>query len=369
MAGDDDGAAKIVPDNIVPCISCKNSVTRKKVICLSCKSVFHKSCADRARCCSKKLISSDLKCAVDDTEDQENTRDGDSPDVIENKVLKNTILELRATISVLENKLEESRLEITYLRATAEQQNQRTKLFATKDEINAGFNTLLAELNIIKSEISRKNLLTSRSPTISDNRSAQSNTTKTSVVNTIPDSNKANNYQLIHDKQVNVMNKLINLTNFEMKHNDNVEKTTLGKNTPDDNDFVLVTHKKRRQSPKKQDNQHEKVTTFNKVKSQPIVGNSSKTSLTSVPKARVATFHITRLHPSTTIDKVVEYLSNTTNDVTCEKLNAKKPEIYSSFKITIPASLTETVMDAEFWPQGVTINKFFRKRLLPLKTP
>ena len=148
--------------------------------------------------------------------------------------------------------------------------------------------------------------MTSRSPTISDNRSAQSNTTKTSVVNTIPDSNKANNYQLIHDKQVNVMNKLINLTNFEIKHNDNVEKTTL---------------KKR---PKKQDNQHEKVTTFNKVNSQPIVGNSSKTSLTSVPKARVATFHITRLHPSTTIDKVVEYLSNTTNDVTCEKLNAKR---------------------------------------------
>ena len=39
------------------------------------------------------------------------------------------------------------------------------------------------------------------------------------------------------------MNKLINLTNFETERN---EKTTFVKNNPDDNDYVLVTHKKRK---------------------------------------------------------------------------------------------------------------------------
>ena len=199
---------------------------------------------------------------------------------------------MEAKISLLENKLKESRSEITYLKATAVQQDQRTKLFATKDEISTGFNTPLAELNIIKSELSRK--LTPRSPPIVYNRSAQNNTTKTSIVNTVLNSNKANNYQLIHVKQVNLMNKSINLTNFETEHNDIVENSTLVKNTPDDN-FVLVTHKKRKHSPKKQDNRHEKVIRLNKGKSQPIVGNSSKTPLTSVAKARVATFHISIL--------------------------------------------------------------------------
>ena len=75
--------------------------------------MFHKGWSDRAKCCTKKLISSDLQSAVDDSEDQENTQEVDLPDVLENKVLKNTILDLQATISVFENKLEESRLEMS----------------------------------------------------------------------------------------------------------------------------------------------------------------------------------------------------------------------------------------------------------------
>ena len=103
------------------------------------------------------------------------------------------------------------------------------------------------------------------------------------------------------------------------------------------------------------------------VKSKPIVGKSFSTSLTGVPKIKktTAVFHVSRLHPDTDVNSLITFMSSISSDITCEKLNSKMPEVYSSFKITIPASLTETVMNSEFWPNGVTINKFFRKRLLP----
>ena len=66
----------------------------------------------------------------------------------------------------------------------------------------------------------------------------------------------------------------------------------------------------------------------------------------------------------TSADEISNYCRD--NDVIvkkCESIETKS-EWYKSYKISIDASIRDKLLDAEFWPEGIFVRKFFR----PYKT-
>lgn len=71
---------------------------------------------------------------------------------------------------------------------------------------------------------------------------------------------------------------------------------------------------------------------------------------------------ISRLDAATEIKDIVQHLAKTAPEVTCEKLTSKYPTHYSSFKVTVNAQNLDTILDANQWPKGVYVTKFFYPR-------
>lgn len=77
---------------------------------------------------------------------------------------------------------------------------------------------------------------------------------------------------------------------------------------------------------------------------------------------RKTQLYISRLHPSTTVCDLTEFLKDKFPEVYCEQGRSKFPENYSSFKITINEENHNLAMDPGLWPSGIYINKFFRSK-------
>lgn len=90
------------------------------------------------------------------------------------------------------------------------------------------------------------------------------------------------------------------------------------------------------------------------------VGTGSSTKLKQAD--RHAFLHVYNLHPSTEEKDIIENLSLICDKVVCEKLNAKHPDLYSSFKLTVPFERLEEVSDPDNWPCNVRISRFFLGR-------
>lgn len=80
---------------------------------------------------------------------------------------------------------------------------------------------------------------------------------------------------------------------------------------------------------------------------------------------RVGYLHVSRLDPKTTADSVSNYLDQITPGCSCEMLNSKFPNIYSSFKVTVSLEDISKIMNPLVWPTGVRINRFFHRRVAP----
>lgn len=93
----------------------------------------------------------------------------------------------------------------------------------------------------------------------------------------------------------------------------------------------------------------------------PIIGSLNSSALVGVPKRRLSHIHVSRLSPSTTVEDLIKFFNNGIPDLSCEKLNSKQPEIYASFKLSFPAEFLTQIMAPSFWPEGIMVNKFFRR--------
>lgn len=96
----------------------------------------------------------------------------------------------------------------------------------------------------------------------------------------------------------------------------------------------------------------------------PVVGTMKSKSLVTVPKKRLALIHVSRLSPTTNIEDLEKYVGSSIPGISCEKLNSRRPDIYSSFKIAIPFESLDQVMNPSFWPEGAAVKRFFLKRRL-----
>ncbi|KAJ3664263.1 hypothetical protein Zmor_008445 [Zophobas morio] len=350
------------------CTTCKRPVIKKKVICVNCKATFHQSCAQRTNCCSKKstIAYHENESFADDGDDdiEENVT---SQDILtnfqwENMKLKATIAEMSTTIELLKEQLHFSRTEVDTLTKQLKQVKNTSILgkYASVDMVNERFHQIINEIHQIKIDLYNKtanSIVSVEKPQCAIDKRLIS-------TGTAADYKKTKNAQLMHDKQLQIMNEIIYLNEDDNKTQHDADDDVF------QDGFKLVTHKKRGNKNEKQLNSDSspkgKPSLNEKRRSKPIVGSgvsSSGNTLVGVPKRnKTSSFHISRLLPGTTVEDVVAFFASTSSEINCEKMSSKHPEVYSSFKITVPNSLTESVMDPNFWPSGVTVNKFFWKR-------
>lgn len=71
-------------------------------------------------------------------------------------------------------------------------------------------------------------------------------------------------------------------------------------------------------------------------------------------------YHVYRLSPTTSVDELQNYLKTSFPEVTCEKLQSRHPDEYSSFKVGISETNIDSFLDPSKWAKGTRINKFFR---------
>lgn len=84
---------------------------------------------------------------------------------------------------------------------------------------------------------------------------------------------------------------------------------------------------------------------------------------------KAAKFHpltwlfVSRLTLELTPDQIKQYVKeNAAVDCECEKLTIRKNRYFSSFKLGVPAENRDQILNAEFWPKGVTVNAFLNLR-------
>lgn len=83
---------------------------------------------------------------------------------------------------------------------------------------------------------------------------------------------------------------------------------------------------------------------------------------------RMGYVHVSKLDPKTTADSVSRYLDQIVPSCKCEMLDSRFPEIYSSFKVSVPLDNVDKIMNPSVWPTGVRLNRFFHRRpSLPVK--
>ncbi|KAK9871499.1 hypothetical protein WA026_012870 [Henosepilachna vigintioctopunctata] len=69
--------------------------------------------------------------------------------------------------------------------------------------------------------------------------------------------------------------------------------------------------------------------------------------------------HICKLDPNLKEQDIIQHVkANGINDVQCIKLDSRKPDEYSSFRISVPKNDTEKLRNADIWPEGVIVSPF-----------
>ena len=92
-------------------------------------------------------------------------------------------------------------------------------------------------------------------------------------------------------------------------------------------------------------------------------GNSSKGGL-ECATARVvpAKYFLTGFHADTTCEDIASYVSSNLNlTCSCERLPTKH-DSYSSFKMCVDIAKPNTLYDANLWPVGTKIGRYFPPR-------
>lgn len=77
---------------------------------------------------------------------------------------------------------------------------------------------------------------------------------------------------------------------------------------------------------------------------------------------QMAYVHVYRLDPKTTVQDVLNYLNQAVEGMECMMLQSRHPELYSSFKLTVPFDRLDFIMNASLWPPGVCVRRFFHRK-------
>ncbi|KAG5889775.1 hypothetical protein JTB14_036391 [Gonioctena quinquepunctata] len=67
----------------------------------------------------------------------------------------------------------------------------------------------------------------------------------------------------------------------------------------------------------------------------------------------MVTLHVTRLKPNTKPNELKKFLEKSLPDIQCEPHTSKRPDIYSSMRITIKREDFKNAWRREVWPNGL----------------
>lgn len=93
-----------------------------------------------------------------------------------------------------------------------------------------------------------------------------------------------------------------------------------------------------------------------------IYGTTENTSIKGVHS--YIHYHVCKLEPTVRAEDIIEYLKekNILN-VKCEKITSRRPDEYSSYKVSVPYIYKENILDPQLWPANVCINPFLLRLL------
>ncbi|KAK9695514.1 hypothetical protein QE152_g32510 [Popillia japonica] len=113
-------------------------------------------------------------------------------------------------------------------------------------------------------------------------------------------------------------------------------------NSSNDDQFKVVERKKKRTN----------LTTI----------SGTATNIELKGSIRYAHLHLSGLDPNTTVNNIENYLKNKgVVNPRCLKIDAKRPEEYASFKVSVPVESLETAKKPELWPSGARISPFLER--------
>ena len=119
----------------------------------------------------------------------------------------------------------------------------------------------------------------------------------------------------------------------------------------DDDGYVTVT---RRKSSK---------VGFNNQMKRPVIGTRSHGNTLKVSCGRFVSVFVSRLDPSVSCDTLSDYIYDVHSiNAKCEQLVTKYNTYYASFKVDVTCNDISTFLDADKWPQGVYLRKFFNNK-------
>ena len=94
----------------------------------------------------------------------------------------------------------------------------------------------------------------------------------------------------------------------------------------------------------------------------PVIGTRSHGNTLKVSCGRFVSVFVSRLDPSVSCDTLSDYIYDVHSiNAKCEQL-VTKYNTYASFKVDVTCNDISTFLDADKWPQGVYLRKFFNNK-------
>ena len=303
------------------CGYCKGSVVQATV-CGQCRVPFHTSCLKRHRGCGEEPTGAGRESEVKNL-------------VEENEILKIEVTLLTQLVRKQEEKnnvMWENNLLLKEKIKYLEGKNEEHEVIHV--QVDA---TSITEEEKIKSMISEQRDGNSNT---SAKKPESTNTNKSKAANSrtyskVTDQNKKENQKSMLIYQQATMADVIGLGKLD--------------NIPPKNTKEMEWTQVKRKSNK----------TRRAVVGEKPVSETEKT-LKGCP--RKAFLYVSRLHPETESQDVVDFLKDDFPEVVVEKLVSKFPEHYAAFKVTIDLTHLEGAMNATIWPYGTFVTRFFHTR-------
>ncbi|KAK9878160.1 hypothetical protein WA026_021176 [Henosepilachna vigintioctopunctata] len=96
-----------------------------------------------------------------------------------------------------------------------------------------------------------------------------------------------------------------------------------------------------------------------KQKSKSLVGTGGGCNILIKGVKQLCHTHVCKLSPDLTAENIIHHLNkNNLDDVRCVKLSSKRPEEYSSFRVSVPVDDKNKIRNPDIWPLGVRISPF-----------
>lgn len=341
------------------CKYCDKKVN-KKVKCVNCAAVFHKSCATRKTCCNKQELQKENQKNNNSEESEEEFNDALMEALkAENKLLQDFNQELREMNQLLKEKIYNLEAEINFVKKSTtntpnqlsmeENKNEKTNEELIRNKIAQEVKLYFNNNNIINKEKQDKKIIDG------DKNQQQKRSIpdmeykgqKSSKQASDKKSRLENDMTNLEQKQRQVMNDVINLgasyeqdaktinETHKIKTNGNIEK---GKPS-----YKEILAKK-----PKRDN-----------KNMQIGDGSTDEGLVGIQK-RIWVF-LSRVKLHVTAEKIQKYLCSKPNmkerTFIVEELKLKRTQT-KAFKIGVEYVLKDEVYQPNFWPKGVGFSRY-----------